>query len=435
MASRLAAFAWKVEPRLDPERAVASRDHLFVWDERATGGPTSTWFVGLGAAVTIDAKGHARFDEVRRQARESFERIDARGDARPRFVGAFSFEPGGSADAAWARFGDASFVIPRLVLEAKEGEVVATFVGEISQVDGLVASQEARGDLVRAMLEEPGDDVAARVSETASHVVSFPSASFIEMVGSALEAIEGGALDKIVVSARTRVESSGRPDPAKVLARLAGKAATVRFAIGRGDVTFVGASPERLVSVRDGRAETDALAGSLPRRGDDAAEIAALLASDKDAREHAWVVRAITDALGPLSLSLDVPGEPAIRSLRHVHHLLTPISAKLADERHVVELVGALHPTPAMSGWPLAKARTAIREIEGVSRGLYASPIGWFDARGEGSFVVAIRSALLDATGAWVFAGAGVVRGSVPRAEWEETRAKSSQMLEALGAS
>jgi isochorismate synthase len=195
----------------------------------------------------------------------------------------------------------------------------------------------------------------------------------------------------------------------------------------------VGASPETLLVVAGGRLRTEALAGSIPRHGDDASEIRELSTSDKDRREHAFVRDAIVAALQPLTTDVRWPAEPAIKTLRHVHHLTTPIEATLRESAHVASLAGRLHPTPAMAGWPTADARRFIRDHEGWSRGWYASPIGWFDAAGDGVFAVGIRSALIDATGAWVYAGAGVVHGSDAALECKETRAKQAGMLAALG--
>ena len=202
----------------------------------------------------------------------------------------------------------------------------------------------------------------------------------------------------------------------------------------RGARSFIGATPERLVTSTDGRIETEAVAGSMARGLDVEKDHAALLSSDKDRREHDWVVRAIVEALSKWASDVQASATPGVRSLRHLHHLVTPISAKLADRVHVLRIVRALHPTPAVSGWPIASASRAIRSLEGRDRGWYASPIGWFDARGRGSFVVGIRSALLSEQRATVFAGAGIVRGSDPRAEWDETCVKETSMLRALGA-
>jgi isochorismate synthase len=189
------------------------------------------------------------------------------------------------------------------------------------------------------------------------------------------------------------------------------------------------------VSKRGLAVETDGLAGTAKRGADDASIMRALLESAKDRHEHALVVRAIADVLGPRVSSLKVPAEPRIRSLRNVHHLWTPICAVLRDETHVLSLVGALHPTPAVSGTPRERATSWIAAHEPTARGWYTGAVGWIDAAGDGDFVVAIRAGLLGPNDVWLYAGAGIVEGSDPLAELAETRAKQAPMLAALGLS
>jgi menaquinone-specific isochorismate synthase len=206
-----------------------------------------------------------------------------------------------------------------------------------------------------------------------------------------------------------------------------------RFAIQRGQAVFVGASPERLV-LRHGRAvETDALAGTARRGADEAAIQRALMDSPKERREHRLVVEAIARVLGQRCSTIDVPDEPRIRTLRNVHHLWTPIRGALREPLHVLSLVEALHPTPAVCGTPRDTAFAWIAAHEPVGRGWYTGAVGWFDAAGDGEFAVAIRAGVLGAREAWLYAGAGIVEGSDPRSEFAETRAKQAPMLSALG--
>jgi salicylate biosynthesis isochorismate synthase len=206
------------------------------------------------------------------------------------------------------------------------------------------------------------------------------------------------------------------------------------FAFQRGSAIFLGASPERLVSRRGSAVLADALAGSSARSpGDDERAMAALLASDKDRREHHVVVLAVERALRPFATMMRAPDEPRVRSLRNVHHLWTPIEATLARPVHVLDLVRALHPTPAVCGTPKSAALAWIATHEPAPRGWYAGAVGWFDAEGDGAFSVAIRSGLLDRREAWLYAGAGIVEGSDPDAEYAETRVKHAPLLYALG--
>ena len=189
-------------------------------------------------------------------------------------------------------------------------------------------------------------------------------------------------------------------------------------------VLFVGATPERLVLRRGDVVEVDALAGSIPRGADDPSAIASLLASAKDRHEHALVVAFIADALRALGLPVSHAELPSVRSLPSVHHLWTPVRARSEKAPDVLTLAAALHPTPAVAGAPRADALRWIALHEPDPRGWYAGTLGWCDARGDGRFVVALRSAVIHGDEAWAYVGAGLVPGSDPSAEWHETEAK-----------
>ena len=118
--------------------------------------------------------------------------------------------------------------------------------------------------------------------------------------------------------------------------------------------------------------------------------------------------------------------------LSHVQHLVSEFHADLLAGVHNERVLEALHPTPAVGGWPTAEALAWIRSNEPFPRGWYAGPIGWFDGEGNGHFMVALRCALLRETRAWAYAGAGLTDSSQPGAEWEETQLKLGAIAESL---
>lgn len=204
-----------------------------------------------------------------------------------------------------------------------------------------------------------------------------------------------------------------------------------------GEGAFIGATPETLVRVRGGRALTAALAGTLP--SPDTAEGLqsahdALLNSAKTRHEHEVVVEAILASLAEIAQRPRRAGAPRLRALSNVVHLETPIEASLTPDHTVLDAVAALHPTPAVGGAPRDAALDWLRAREGLDRGRYAAPLGWLDARGDGHFVVALRSARVEGGLVEAFAGAGITAGSVPEDEWEETRHKLQAVLTALRA-
>ena len=193
--------------------------------------------------------------------------------------------------------------------------------------------------------------------------------------------------------------------------------------------TFLGATPERLVAITDGRVQTTALAGTAPR-----GDREALQSSLKDAEEHALVVDAIAAALEPFVVEVEKPDEPRVQVLTDVLHLETPIAGTLARPAHLLEVAAALHPTPAVGGVPQEAAIAHILAHE-PPRGWYAAPFGTFDRHGEGELVVAIRSGVLRGDRAWAWAGGGIVRDSDPEAEYQETLNKAAGWLAALNLS
>jgi len=167
--------------------------------------------------------------------------------------------------------------------------------------------------------------------------------------------------------------------------------------------------------------------------GDDRRLVAAMAASTKEQNEHGLVV---DDVRAKLSLIADRAPDttgPEVVRLSTVAHLATTVGCRLRDPAmSALDVAALLHPTPAVAGVPGAAAMAAIAELEGFDRGLYAGPVGWVDARGDGDWAVALRSAMLDGTRARLVAGAGIVAGSDPDAEWEETEAKLAAMRSAL---
>jgi menaquinone-specific isochorismate synthase len=214
-------------------------------------------------------------------------------------------------------------------------------------------------------------------------------------------------------------------DPVAVLSRLAGREARgFRFLVEAGEGhAFLGVTPERLV-LRAGRmARSEAVAGTRPRGVDGVADRLlgeSLLASSKDRREHELVVERVREALAACATSLRVDAEPRLLRLAYVQHLATRVQAELRAGVSDLELVRALHPTPAVAGAPVADAIEALRDLEPFDRGLYAGPVGVVSRDGA-EIAVAIRSARIDGDELTAFAGAGIVEGSDPAEEWRET--------------
>jgi len=261
-------------------------------------------------------------------------------------------------------------------------------------------------------------------------------AGYRSAVTAALRRIEHGGLDKVVLARALELTGDRAVRPADLVAALAaGDPHAYVYSLDLGDRTLVGASPELLVSQRDGVVLANPLAGSAPRHPDpvqDGQNATALLYSAKDQGEHRVVVAAVADGLAPLCREMSVPERPELLRTGTMWHLSSRITAVPRDGVTAVDLALALHPTPAVCGLPTAAAGELITELEPFDRGFYAGTVGWTDARGDGEWVVAIRCVELRDRSLRLFAGAGVVPQSTPDGEVAETAAKFRTMLRAL---
>ncbi len=199
--------------------------------------------------------------------------------------------------------------------------------------------------------------------------------------------------------------------------------------------TFLCASPEKLVSTQGNYLATEAIAGSAPRGrtpADDARYANALLNNRKERYEHQLVVDFISQQLAALGLEIQRSPVPCLLPLSTIQHLQTPIVGTLPAHLHPLDLVAALHPTPAVAGVPRDRACALIQQHESFERSLYAAPIGWIDAQGDSEFLVGIRSALLDGNTVRLYAGAGIVQGSNPQQELAEIELKLRSLYSTL---
>jgi menaquinone-specific isochorismate synthase len=399
--------------------------------------PGEATVVGSGAAATIRADGPDRFRVVRRAAEELFSSGDVHAGAlaaRPRLFGGFAFHDEHTGEGPWEGYPGAKFVLPRRQATYVDGDVWLT----VNAVDEAPETVERRLREARETLrgtppsesvgEPPGID--ARTKTTSK-------AEWREGVTAATDRIEAGGLRKVVLAQALRVSLSTRLSIPDVLTRLGETYPDCyRFLFEPDDGTggFFGATPERLVDLRGRTVETGALAGTTgrgetPEEDEWLAE--ELLADEKNAHEHELVVGAVRKQLEPHAASIRT-GARRIRRLATVQHIETPIAAELATDEHVLTLVEALHPTPAVGGLPPDRALETIRDTEPFERGWYAAPVGWFDAAGYGSFAVALRSAVARGDVATLFAGVGVVADSDPDREWDEVQLKYRPILDEL---
>ena len=395
--------------------------------------PRGVTLVGVGVARTIAADRHA-LDTVQREATRHYgairvlpaavEVLDHVGHAP--WMGGVAFADAPITDQYWQGFPTTAFLIPRWTFQrAPMGWTATLTIGPETRspahIEGLQSEWWA---LTRKALAKP-----AGHGERLTTALASRDPAWLARIERALGAIADGRVEKVVLARHLDLPRELAPRLADILARLAERfPSCTRFMLTSGGSEFFGASPEMLVR-QDGLAvETEALAGSSAPAG-----APRLAGSDKDQREHALVADALVAALQPRCTSVIRTPVPKLRRLANVAHLVTAIQGTLARPGHVLDLLTRLHPTPATAGTPTGEALALLRAIEPVERGWYAGPVGWFDAYGNGHFVVGLRSAVRSPHGVRVYAGSGIVRGSNPQAELDEMALKMRAIREVLG--
>lgn len=353
------------------------------------------------------------------------------------FVG-FSFSPGKNAQGCWQDFPNACLRVPTLLLERSDGTCRLTFTSNNRK--GMSAGEIRSAWLRQALnlfVEVTGFSAPYDGFEPLTRVQDIPSErDWLHRVDKVLEAIARGQLDKVVLTRRIRVASRKPLQAARSLSWLAARQrAGVQFAYATTQSILIGASPERLISLRGDKIVCDAVAGTACRDqlSDRDRELGLDLLADAKARhEQSLVVSSILNSLEPLCSSLNAPVEPQLLKSSQVQHLWSPIHGRVRPGTTFLNLAAKLHPTPAVGGTPRAQAVTRLEQLEDGQRGWYTGALGWMDKVGNGELTVVLRCALLRHNIADLFAGAGIVGDSDPQAELAETEWKLRTMLDAL---
>ncbi len=357
----------------------------------------------------------------------------ASGNLRARYYGGLRFDLLREPDAGWAAFGAYRFVLPRFEFQAGDGE--AALVCNLVLPRDAAKQSEILGQIER--LAGTSGTGNATLPAPVSRTDAPDEQGWRRNVERALSAFSEGRLGKVVLARRTELGFADGVDAA-LLAESLQEATPGCFHFyfePEDGVAFVGASPERLFR-REGRViESEAVAGTRPRgvsEVDDAELRDDLLRSEKDKAEHHHVRVGIEEALAPLCEELEVEGDVSEMKLARRRHLVSRVRGTLRGGVTDAEVIGALHPTPAVGGYPREEALEEIRALEPFDRGWYAGPVGWIGADGA-EFTVGIRSGLVRDSKLALFSGAGIVEGSVPEDEWAEIEQKSCDFTGMFG--
>ncbi len=371
------------------------------------------WTLGLGSALEYASSGNGRFAALQ----NAIAGIHAAGRwaAPPPLFFAFSFAS--DCDEAPA----ACLRLPALILDCRAGSCTLVLNALAGSVDGALRD-------AATLLGKPDRRPATPLQR---QFRPLPDRAWLARVSAALRDIAAGRAEKLVLAREAVLEAGAPIPPGPALAALLERQPEcLTYALGDGTKVFLGATPEALVSL-DGRlAQADALAGTAWTTTP--VGVTDDLDSDKNRREQAHVAAAVGASLGTLCEEVRRTGADETVVLPHLRHRRTRFIARARDGINLLDLVAALHPTPAVGGYP-TPAALAWLAAHGERRGAwYSGGIGEIGAQGQGEAWVALRCAWLCGHEARLWAGAGIVAGSDPERELAETEVKLQTMVEAL---
>ncbi|MEO1669915.1 MAG: isochorismate synthase, partial [Cyanobacteria bacterium J06631_2] len=427
-------------PTVDPLICLQKLGHSdtlsFYWENCSKHEAVAAW----GATIRENAQPKSRFASAQKLTQDWFKQITREGAntlviGKPSVFCGFTF----SAEVQESEpFKSGTLFLPRfqIVKKNKNCCLIINFPlhegGDKSLLVEQIEQKVSTIDWSTLDRLEESDSSLQSVNRQQSQDTDY----FKSAVKSALNLIAVDKISKIVIAHTTEIKSAVPFDVIRSLGNLRELHPDCYiFSTSNGmGQNFVGASPERLLSVQNQQLVTDALAGSAPRGANNTEDLHLgnlLLKNRKEKREHHAVRDFMIERLKSVGLKpQQLPLQ--ILKLSNIQHLWTPIYAHLPADIQALEIVELLHPTPAVAGVPTEVACKKIRDYEKCDRSLYAAPLGWVDYEGNCEFIVGIRSALIDGNSARLYAGAGIVSGSNPEKEFDEVQLKLQSLLKAL---
>jgi len=370
--------------------------------------------VGFGEYKKIELKGENRFVAARKwwelQLAEFNIQNNVHGSGTgPILFSSFSFDPDQIS----------VLIIPEIIIGQKNGKSWITWIGDSKQPD--------LGKLNNSPIS----------SDIAWQEGSISESNWRTQVGSAIDAIKSGKLEKVVLARDISASSKSEINVRGLLQRLEIEYPSTWIFLVDG---LIGATPELLVRLSKSLVTSRVLAGTIRKTGNEDRDLtlaASLAKSSKDLEEHEYAVRSVADALAPFCSSTNVPESPFVLHLSNVMHLATDVTGVLNDsakQADIFTLIEKLHPSAAVCGTPTEEAKQLIKKLEQMNRGRYAGPVGWIDAHNDGEVAIALRCGELssDRKMIRIFAGCGIVAGSDPVNEFAESQAKLMPMRTAL---
>ena len=368
--------------------------------------------VGWGSFATTTVRGPERFADARKWWLKQLESFAITNSVHGNGTGPVLF-----ASFSFSSDEESVLIIPQVIVGKKGDKSWITWIGSSPQPDLNVSAPDLIHNSITWDSDEHADD------------------AWKSRVSTAVDRIQSGKLDKVVLARDFTGHSDKDIEPRTILKKLAAEyPSTWNFSVAG----LVGATPELLLRLSRKMVTSRVLAGTISKTGNDERDLAlaaSLARSSKDLEEHLYAVKSVADALEPFCTSTNVPDAPYVLHLANVMHLATDVTGAIAEKLAHVDaftILEQLHPSAAVCGTPREQAGQLITEIESMSRGRYAGPVGWIDAAGDGELGIALRCGQIDGDSIRIFAGCGVVAGSDPDKELAESVAKLVPMRSAL---
>ncbi len=364
---------------------------------------------GIGASLSLSHQQMTSFDSVINEMRKHL----SMKHPYMQWYGGFAFDCHLSSE--WNGFDAYRFILPQVELarNGKKMMLACNLVGDIN-----------KKKLIKFIItiKLPTAATKQQLPSISKRIDSPTQRQWIKNVDDVLQLIALKKVKKVVLARRTQLSFKDVINPWIIFRRLMKVTpSSYHFVFQFGSTTFLGASPERLFQRMGDNLASQALAGTKSRQ----CKVQDLFNSVKDQHEHRLVVDAINKALTPLANDIKFPDQPTVVTLTNGHHLNTPFVVTLKKNKSDGHILTALHPTPALGGYPRQEALTIIKKLEPFKRGWYAGPVGYVGLDWA-EFVVAIRSGLVKENKLSLYAGAGIVDGSKPVEEWDEVENKIS---------
>ena len=404
-------------PQLIPVTTTRLGEHLPLLELLPDTAPVS-WvrggdgLVGWGSYAATKVSGPNRFSDSRIWWHKQLEKLSISDSVHASGTGPILF-----TSFSFDENEESVLVIPEIVVGMRNGNSWITWIGDEAQPKLAESAQ------------------CLEYAEFNWGDGSLSPAEWQIRVAQAIKEIEDRKLEKVVLARDLKINSHRAIDPRKILRNLSSEyPSTWIFAVDG----LVGATPELLLRLSRGMVTSRVLAGTISKTGDDEKDLAlaaSLARSSKDLEEHEYAVRSVADALDPFCTSTNVPESPFVLHLSNVMHLATDVTGALIESKKSVDaftILEKLHPSAAVCGTPTNVAADLIKRIEGMSRGRYAGPVGWLDARGDGELGIALRCGQITENEIQIYAGCGIVAGSNPEKELTESNAKFAPMRSAL---